>query len=420
MHLPFHYVAALVFWDTGYRLSSCSRRFRCQMQDTPINEQSLRKSLNEVYHVHGTIGVLDWFRSNRDVIFSRSADGWIDIILNGSTKNKGKAAGILNALMGSCCPSPQQRDDRYLDAEFAKELFHGLTTTCFTPDLVTFSLAYAAVRDMFPELADDIISRGCQMDVKNIKPLSSTTAGTCNHAFESGNWKENLENKFGIQILHDCDDFVVLDKPSGLSLTDMGRERPSRDPSLEALLLEVGMSLSNLNDSRGFVHRLDIGTSGCLVVAKHNQAHAEWIARFFLRHVIKSYICLVDTSSLPRQLTPKGTIVQPLNGRPASSSYQVLEQFGQTAAKLRIKTTQGRKHQVRIHCSKGLDTPIILDQRYGGERIMYRTQSDRLKEARAHGRLCLHADTIGVPDLNLLVSSSLPTWWEDVIHDIMS
>lgn len=387
------------------------------MQDKPIDDQAIRKSLNAAYNVNGTIGALRWFQAEQNIVFSRPADDWIDIILDESTNNRGKAAGILNGLMGSCCQSPQQR----LYAQFAKDLLQGLTVTApyFKPDLVTLSLTYTAVKDVFPDLAEDIITgRHTGVDCETINPLCPTTANA--PSFESLCWKENLENKFGIQILYDCPDFAVLDKPSGVPLTDTRTGRRTGSTSLDTALCEVGMSLSNLYGSCGFVHRLDAGTSGCLVVAKNNQAHCEWIARFFLRHVEKSYICLVDTSSRPQKLPPEGTIVLSLNGRPATSSYKVIAEFGQTASKLAIKTTQGRKHQVRIHCSKGLDTPIILDPRYGGERIMYRTKSHRLREARAKGRLCLHADTIAVPDLDLFVASCLPSWWDDVICEIMS
>ena len=220
-----------------------------------------------------------------------------------------------------------------------------------------------------------------------------------------------------IQVLYDCDEFVALNKPSGMYLTTNDEERTQ---SLENILLDVGMSLSTLNmdGSRGFAHRLDRGTSGCLIVTKNNEAHAEWISRFFLRQVKKSYTCLVDTGRNTMLPQHEGIIDHPVGGRPAESAYSLMERYGRRAARLQVSTLQGRKHQVRVHCSRGLNAPIILDPRYGGEQIIGQLKSNTMKQCHSMGRFCLHADTLQVSSLGLSVTAEVPSWWDDIVDDI--
>lgn len=398
--------ATLVFWGREIQTPLNRERFVSRQCSTGNgwDEGALRRSLSSTYELNGTIGVLNWFQSHRDVVDSRSPDDWIHIILDESTRNKGKAAAILNALIGSCC-LPTHDKQR---AELANQLIQRLRgrTTGFTPDIVTLCLAYQAIQKNYPDLASEIMYKieAIYSNSNIVMDLSET-------------WKEDLEGKFGIPVLYDCSDFAIIDKPSGMCLTNKNQ---SGDECLQEILQKVGMSLSNLNDTRGFVHRLDKGTSGCLIVAKHNKAHAEWIARFFLRQVVKSYTCLVETSSQPQQLPQNGMVTLRVNGQPATSYYDVVENYGRHGAMLSVHTNQGRKHQVRIHCSKGLGTPIILDPRYGGERLMYQISSEQMKEGRAHGRICLHADSICIPELNLAVAAPLPLWWDGIVADIIA
>ena len=109
-----------------------------------------------------------------------------------------------------------------------------------------------------------------------------------------------LEKKWNIRLLQDAPEFVVLSKPSGMVCyhasqpTAKQRRKRKEDISLEDCLLQSGLPLSNLNEKgRGLVHRLDRGTSGCMVLAKTNRMHADLMVQFFRRNVQKSYQALV-------------------------------------------------------------------------------------------------------------------------------
>ena len=242
---------------------------------------------------------------------------------------------------------------------------------------------------------------------------------------DSVRWKDQLQTKHGIQVLYDADEYFILNKPSGMAIYKSTNQRTKRRShaskinTLHDILLQQGdIPLSNLNPdgSLGFVHRLDIGTSGCLIVAKTNAMHARLMSQFFLRQVDKSYVALVvcantATSSEERgNISDFGIVDLAIDQRPAQSTFEVLERYGDLAAKVKVKTRQGRKHQVRLHCSKGLGTPILLDPLYGGEQIMYHVESTTLTQSRARQQFCLHADRLSIPELDVNVETPVPDW----------
>jgi 23S rRNA pseudouridine1911/1915/1917 synthase len=168
-------------------------------------------------------------------------------------------------------------------------------------------------------------------------------------------------------------------------------------------------------EGRGLVHRIDRGTSGCLVVAKTNECHALLLSQFFLRNVRKSYQALVS----PKQLLPdSGVVNAPIQGRPAESAYVVEERISSNLWKIRVTTTQGRKHQVRLHCSKGLKAPILLDPLYGGRAIMFKIKSPMLAQFCANQQICLHSDSLCIPDFGIDVKDPTPQWWQDLVDEI--
>jgi 23S rRNA pseudouridine1911/1915/1917 synthase len=199
--------------------------------------------------------------------------------------------------------------------------------------------------------------------------------------------------------------------------------------AIESALLQQGIALSDLNPdgSRGFVHRLDTGTSGCLIMAKTNSMHLKLISQFFLRQVHKSYVALLYNPDDGIELPCSGIIDHRIDGRPAKSHYSILlpaddqacvAALGARVTRIQIETQQGRKHQVRVHCSKGLHRPILLDPLYGGERSMYLVDSSVMRQARANKQFCLHADQLSIPAMGVHVSATIPCWWDEIVDDI--
>ena len=178
----------------------------------------------------------------------------------------------------------------------------------------------------------------------------------------------------GFSILFEDKDLVVIEKPAGLAAhPSPGWHGPT---VLSALLAEgVSISTSGASERQGIVHRLDVGTSGLMVVAKTEEAYTKLKRAFKERQVKKIYHALVQ--GLPDPL--KGTIAAPIarhpgyewkfavveGGRQAITDYRVLEAFG-PASLLEIRLHTGRTHQIRVHFS-ALKHPCAGDLTYGAD-----------------------------------------------------
>ncbi|WP_295127926.1 RluA family pseudouridine synthase [uncultured Chitinophaga sp.] len=165
-------------------------------------------------------------------------------------------------------------------------------------------------------------------------------------------------------ILFENDDFVALNKPSGL-LTIPDRH-DNELASLQGLLKKKYEQIFT-------VHRLDRETSGLILFAKHEASHKFLSQLFESRGVQKFYLGIIN-GELP---TTQGSVDQPImdhpvqkgkmvtnaKGRPALSDYEVLENFSLfSLVKVQIHT--GRTHQIRVHM-KYLGHPIAVDELYG-------------------------------------------------------
>lgn len=178
----------------------------------------------------------------------------------------------------------------------------------------------------------------------------------------------------GMGILLDDEDFVVIDKPVGVAA------HPSPGwvgPTVVGALVAAGyrISTSGAPERAGIVHRLDVGTSGAMVVAKSEHAYTLLKRAFKDRAVDKQYHALVQ--GMPDPL--EGTIEAPIgrhpahdwkfavmeDGRPSVTHYSVVEVFGQ-ASLVRVRLETGRTHQIRVHFS-ALRHPCAGDLTYGAD-----------------------------------------------------
>lgn len=190
-----------------------------------------------------------------------------------------------------------------------------------------------------------------------------------------------VEAKQSIDIVYEDRDLAVIVKPSGM-LTVPGR---SKQQSVETILRQRW----NDNDTPIIVHRLDMATSGLLVVARNKEAHKHLQAQFKAKMVRKRYIALLDATLLNRVGLPsEGTISLPLcadvldrprqivdknKGKTAITHYKIVgkiplhDSYYSEAVKVELRPETGRTHQLRVHCahSEGLACPILGDTLYG-------------------------------------------------------
>ena len=190
-----------------------------------------------------------------------------------------------------------------------------------------------------------------------------------------------VEAKQSIDIVYEDRDLAVIVKPSGM-LTVPGR---SKRLSVETILRQRW----NDNDTPIIVHRLDMATSGLLVVARNRYAHKQLQAQFKERTIQKRYVALLSADLLNRVGLPKeGTISLPLcadvldrprqmvdrnKGKTAITHYKIIgktplqDSHYSEAVKVELRPETGRTHQLRVHCahSEGLACPILGDTLYG-------------------------------------------------------
>jgi 23S rRNA pseudouridine1911/1915/1917 synthase len=185
----------------------------------------------------------------------------------------------------------------------------------------------------------------------------------------------------GLDVLLDDDHIVVIDKPVGVAAhPSVGWSGPSVLGHLAAAGVRV--STSGVPERKGIVQRLDVGTSGLMVVAKSELAYTVLKRAFRSRAVEKTYHALVQGH--PDPFT--GTIDAPIGrhpgadykmavitgGRPSVTHYETLEAFVGTTL-LEVKLETGRTHQIRVHFA-ALRHPCVGDLFYGADPVL----ADRL------------------------------------------
>lgn len=179
-----------------------------------------------------------------------------------------------------------------------------------------------------------------------------------------------------LSILYEDRDVIVLNKPSGL-VVHPGAGHQHR--TLVNALLFHCPDLEGVGGGirPGIVHRLDKETSGCMVVAKNDLAHAKLSRQFKMREIRKVYLALVYGDVK----TPAGVIRLPVGrhptdrkkmstqsrrSRPTETRWKIKEVFsGVTLLEIDLKT--GRTHQVRVHCA-ATGHPVVGDVIYGGRK----------------------------------------------------
>lgn len=176
------------------------------------------------------------------------------------------------------------------------------------------------------------------------------------------------------KVVYDDSDVIVIDKPAGVAA------HPSpgwRGPTVIGGVIAAGyqVSTSGAAERQGVVHRLDVGTTGLMVIAKNENSYSNLKQQFRDRTVTKVYHALVQGHMDPTE----GTIDAPIDrhpredyrfavvadGKPSITHYKALE-FFPAVSLLEIELETGRTHQIRVHFS-ALRHPLVGDMTYGAD-----------------------------------------------------
>jgi 23S rRNA pseudouridine1911/1915/1917 synthase len=205
----------------------------------------------------------------------------------------------------------------------------------------------------------------------------------------------------GLDIIHEDASILVLNKPAGL-VVHPGAGHP--DGTLVNALLAHAPELAQLPRG-GIVHRLDMDTSGIMVVARTLAAHNHLVEQLQNRTVKREY-CAVCIGAM----TGGGTIDEPMGrhpkqrkkmavlaagGKPAITHYRIARRFGHHT-QITVNLETGRTHQIRVHMAHR-HYPLIGDPVYGGRPRIPRGASDVLIDTlRGFRRQALHARALGL------------------------
>jgi 23S rRNA pseudouridine1911/1915/1917 synthase len=260
------------------------------------------------------------------------------------------------------------------------------TRTLFVPDGLEGERVDAALARLFgvsrTKAADLAKSGEVQLNHRPAGKSDRVAAGdllevTLPAAEASPTLKVIAEPVPGMTIIHDDDDIVVVDKPIGVAAhPSVGWSGPTVVGGLAAAGYRI--ATSGASERQGIVSRLDVGTSGLMVVAKSEYAYSRLKQAFRSRTVDKTYHALVQ--GLPDPVV--GTIDAPIgrhpnhdykfavmeSGKPSVTHYEVMEAF-RAASLLDIHLETGRTHQIRVHFS-ALHHPCVGDLTYGADPTM--------------------------------------------------
>ena len=181
----------------------------------------------------------------------------------------------------------------------------------------------------------------------------------------------------GLEVVYDDADIVVVDKPVGVA----AHPAPGwSGPTVLEGLLGAGYTIttSGAAERQGIVHRLDVNTTGLMVVAKSDRAYSGLKHAFREREVDKGYQALVQGHPDPL----RGTVDAPIDrhpsgdgrfavvagGRPSITHYDTIEAF-RAASLLDIRLETGRTHQIRVHMA-AVRHPCVGDRLYGADPVL--------------------------------------------------
>ena len=219
-----------------------------------------------------------------------------------------------------------------------------------------------------------------------------------------------IPKKIGLDIIHEDKDILVINKPKGMVVHPGANNY--ENTLVNALLYKYKKNLSNLNGTLrpGIVHRIDKETSGLLVVAKNNLAHAN-LGDQFSKHTIKrKYLCLswgvirplsgkVSTLITRDRKNRQLMTVSDINGKKALTNYKTLKVFNikdiPKISLLECELETGRTHQIRVHL-KYKGTSLLGDKQYGKKNIKFKKINNDffIKLNKLSGQ-ALHAKTLG-------------------------
>jgi len=197
-----------------------------------------------------------------------------------------------------------------------------------------------------------------------------------------------------LDILYEDQDLLIVNKPKGMVVHPSAGHYTGT--LVNAIMYHCKDSLSGINGEirPGIVHRIDMDTTGSLIVCKNDEAHVDIAQQIKEHSVNRIYVGIVCGNVKEDEGTIEGQIgrhpverkkmaINEKNGKPAVTHYKVLERFGNYTY-MQFKLETGRTHQIRVHMAS-IGHPLLGDALYSSNRSAFKNLRGQT----------LHAQTIG-------------------------
>lgn len=197
-----------------------------------------------------------------------------------------------------------------------------------------------------------------------------------------------------LDILYEDDDVLIVNKPKGMVVHPSAGHYSGT--LVNAIMYHCKDTLSGINGEirPGIVHRIDMDTTGSLIVCKNDEAHVNIAQQIKEHSVNRIYVGIVCGNVKEDSGTVEGAIgrhpierkkmaINEKNGKPAITHYKVLERF-KNYTYMQFKLETGRTHQIRVHMAS-IGHPLLGDTLYSSGRSPFKHLQGQ----------CLHAKTIG-------------------------
>lgn len=197
-----------------------------------------------------------------------------------------------------------------------------------------------------------------------------------------------------LDILYEDQDLLIVNKPKGMVVHPSAGHYTGT--LVNAIMYHCKDSLSGINGKirPGIVHRIDMDTTGSLIVCKNDEAHVDIAQQIKEHSVNRIYVGIVCGNVKDDEGTIEGPIgrhpierkkmaINEKNGKPAITHYKVLERFGNYTY-MQFKLETGRTHQIRVHMAS-IGHPLLGDALYSSNRSTFKNLQGQT----------LHAQTIG-------------------------
>ena len=197
-----------------------------------------------------------------------------------------------------------------------------------------------------------------------------------------------------LDILYEDDDVLIVNKPKGMVVHPSAGHYSGT--LVNAIMYHCKDTLSGINGEirPGIVHRIDMDTTGSLIVCKNDEAHVNIAQQIKEHSVNRIYVGIVCGNVKEDSGTVEGAIgrhpierkkmaINEKNGKPAITHYKVLERF-KNYTYMQFKLETGRTHQIRVHMAS-IGHPLLGDAMYSSGRSPFKHLQGQ----------CLHAKTIG-------------------------